>query len=72
MEELRRRIEDLENRRLGDVEEDLDSKDNIEEERNAEEGDPTLHLISFMKDRGSARMEFSCYDGSLNFKTLID
>ena len=71
MEELRRRIEDLENRRLGDVEEDLESKDNIEEERNAEEGDPTLRLISFMKDRGSARVEFSCYDGSLKFKTFI-
>jgi hypothetical protein len=32
LKELRRRIEDLETIRLGDVEEDLESKDNIEEE----------------------------------------
>jgi hypothetical protein len=23
------------------------------------------HLISFLKDRGNARVEVSCYDGSL-------
>jgi hypothetical protein len=55
----------MENRRLGDVETDSDSEDQIEEERNVEEGDPTVRLIYFLKDRGSARMEVSCYDGSL-------
>jgi hypothetical protein len=47
-------------------------EDKIEEEKNVEEGDPTLHLVSFLKDKGSARVEVSCYDGSLKVETLID
>ena len=31
-----------------------------------------MHLIYFLKDRGSARVEVPCYDGSLKSKTLID
>jgi hypothetical protein len=30
-----------------------------------------VHLISFLKDKGSARVEFLCYDGSLKAKNLI-
>jgi hypothetical protein len=37
----------------------------MEEEINVDERDPTQHLISFLKDRGNARVEVSCYDGSL-------
>jgi len=29
-------------------------------------------LIYFLKGKGSARVEVSCYDGSLKSKTLID
>jgi hypothetical protein len=29
-------------------------------------------LISFLKDRGNARVEVSCYNGSIKEKTLVD
>jgi hypothetical protein len=31
-----------------------------------------VRLISFLKDRGSARVEVSCYNDSLKDETLID
>jgi hypothetical protein len=65
-------MEELENRRIGDAIGDIESEDDIEEEQNVEEGDPTIQLISFMKDKGSARVEVSCYDGSLKYGTLND
>jgi hypothetical protein len=72
LEELRRRIEELENRRNGEVELDSESEEEIEVEQNDEEGDPTMHLISFLSNRGSVRVEFLCYDGSLKDETIID
>jgi hypothetical protein len=44
----------------------------LKKRENVEEVDPTVWLIYFLKDRGSARVEVSCYDGSLKAKTLID
>jgi hypothetical protein len=35
------------------------------------EADPTTRLISFLKDRGSARVVVSYYDNSLKEETLI-
>jgi hypothetical protein len=55
LEELRRRIKELENRRLGDVEVESESKDEIKEERDVEEGHPTICVIYFLRDKGSAR-----------------
>ena len=72
LKELRRRIEELENRRNGEVELDFESEEEVEVEKNVEEGDPTTHLISFLSNIGSARVEVSCYDGSLKDETLID
>jgi hypothetical protein len=74
LEELRRRIEELENRQIGDVGAiaDSESKDEMEEERNVDERDSVKRLISFLKDRGNARVEVSFYDGSLKAKTLVD
>jgi hypothetical protein len=57
LEELRRRIEELENIRLGDVETDLESEDELEQERNVEEVDLVVQLIYFLKDKGSERVE---------------
>jgi hypothetical protein len=62
----------LENRRNGEVELDYESEEEIEVEQNVEEGDPTMCLISFLSNRGSARVEVLCYDGSLKAETLID
>jgi hypothetical protein len=39
----------------------------MEEEKNVDERDPTEHLISFMKDRDNARVEFSFYDGNIKY-----
>jgi len=47
-------------------------EDEPEEERNVEELDLVVRLIYFLKDRGSARVEVSCYDGSLKVESLID
>jgi hypothetical protein len=71
LEELRRRIEELENRRYGDVETDSESESEPEAERNVEEVDPTTWLISFLKDRGSARVEVSYYNGSLKARLSL-
>jgi hypothetical protein len=59
LEEWRRRIEELENRRIryvgviaySELEDDMD------EERNVDERDPGERLISFMTNRGNARVE---------------
>jgi hypothetical protein len=59
----------LENIRNG---EDFESKEEVENEQNAKEGDQTMHLLSFLSNRGSVRVEFSCYDGILKNKTPID
>jgi hypothetical protein len=56
LEELQRRIEELENRRLGDVKLYSESEDEIEEEPNVEEGYLVVHSISFPKEKGSARV----------------
>lgn len=42
----------------------LNIEEEIEEERNDGEIDPVVCLISFLKD-SSAKVELSCYDGSL-------
>ena len=72
LKELRIKIEELENRRNGEAELDYESKEDIEVEQNVEEGDRATRLISFLSNRGSVRVEFLCYDGSLKFETLID
>ena len=72
LEELRRRIEELENRRNGNEETDSKVEEKIEEEYNAREVDPVVHLISFLINRGNAKVEVSCYDGFLRDEALID
>jgi hypothetical protein len=47
-------------------------KVNLKQREIPKEADPTTWLISFLKDRGSARVEVSYYDGSLKEETLID
>ena len=49
--ELRRRIEELKNRRNGDVELDSEVEEEVEVEQNIKEVDPTMHLISFLSKR---------------------
>jgi hypothetical protein len=72
LEELRRIIEELENRGNGETELDSDSEEDIEVEQNAEEGDSTVRSISLLSNKGSTRVEVSCYDGSMRAGTLID
>jgi hypothetical protein len=72
LEELRRRIEELENRRNEEAELDYEFEEEIEVEQNVEERDPSTCLISFLSNRGSMRVEVSCYDGSLKAANLID
>lgn len=72
LEDLRRRIEELENRRNGDVEVDLGSEGEIEEEHDAKERDLAIRMISYLSNKGSARVEVSCYDGKLRADVLID
>ena len=62
----------MEIERYGCAETYSKSESEPETERNAKEADPTTRLISFLKDRGSARVEVSYYDGSLKEETLID
>jgi hypothetical protein len=62
----------LENRRNGEAELDYESEEEVEDEQNVEEGDPAAHLISFLSNIGSVRVEVLCYDSSLKAKTLID
>jgi hypothetical protein len=72
LEELRRIIEELENRGNGETELASDSEEDIEVEQNAEEGDSTVCSISLLSNKGSTRVEVSCYDGSMRAETLID
>jgi hypothetical protein len=72
LENLRRRIEELENRRNGDDEVYSEPEEEIEDERDGDERDPTTRLISYLSNRGSAKVEVSCYDGSLRDDVLID
>jgi hypothetical protein len=62
----------LENRRNGEAELDSEFEEEIEVEQNAEGGDPTMRLISFLSNIGSERVEVWCYDGSLKAGILID
>jgi hypothetical protein len=71
LEELRRRIEELENRRNGEVELDCKYKEEVEFEQNDMEGDTTVCLISFLSKKDNVRVEFLCYDGSLKDEALI-
>ena len=64
-EELRRRIEELENRRDGDAEIDSKFKVEIEREVQDEEIDLDMHLITYLSKRGSAEVEVLCYDRSM-------
>jgi hypothetical protein len=62
LKELRRIIDELENIRNGEDELDLKSEEEIEVGKNVEEGDPSVDFISLLCNRGSVRVEFSCYD----------
>jgi hypothetical protein len=55
LEELQRRIEELEHIRDGDVETDSDSEAESEIEQNTEDVDPTEHLISYLSNKGSVK-----------------
>ena len=68
LDKLRHRIEELYHRRNGDVK--VDSK--LEEEKDAEERDPTIRLISYFSNNGSSWVNVSCYDGNLRCYVLID
>lgn len=74
LEELKRRIKEIENRRIADVGiiTYYELEDDIGEEWNVDERNPTKCLISFFKDRGNAGVEVSCYDGNLKAETLVD
>ena len=72
LEELRRRIEELENIRNGEDELASKVEEEIEIKQNDEDKDPTVRLIPYMSNMGSTRVEVSCYEGSLIAKSLID
>ena len=72
LEELRRRIEELENRRNGEEELESEAKEEIDVDHNDENKDLVVLLISYLAKRGSARVEISCYDGILRAENLID
>ena len=44
----------------------------IDEEKNPKVGDLVVSLISFLSNRGSVKVELSCYDGSFRVEILID
>jgi hypothetical protein len=72
LENLRRRIEELKNRRNGNDGVYSEPKEEIKDERDGDERDPTSRLISYLSNRGSAKVEVSCYDGSLRDDVVID
>jgi hypothetical protein len=67
-----RRIEELENHRNGDDEVYSDPKEEIKDKRDDDERDPTTRMILYLSNRGSARVEVSCYDCILRVDVLID
>ena len=78
---MRRRIEELQARLDGNVgdtgnvgEEDEESEAELEvtEDHNNQGNGPGLRLIVFSKDRGDARIEVSCSNGSLKVDVMID
>ena len=56
MEELRRRIKELENGRNGGGKLNSEVEEEIEEEKNNGEVNPAMHLISFLSNRGITRV----------------
>jgi hypothetical protein len=72
LEELQRRIEELEHRRDGDVATNSNSKAKSEIEQNIEDVYPAERLISYLSNKGSTKVKVSCYDGILKDETLID
>ena len=56
IEELQRRIEELEKKRDGDVKTYLELEAEIECERHNEEVNLVMHLITYLRKRGSARV----------------
>jgi len=62
----------LERRGDGDVEATSEVEDEVVDKLNDENADPMMRLISYLRNRGSAKVEVSCYDGSLKAKNLID
>jgi hypothetical protein len=72
LENLRRRIEELENRRNGNDEVYSELEEEIKDEWDGDERYPTTRLISYLSNRGSAKVEVSCYDGSLRADVLIN
>lgn len=71
IEELIQRIEELNHRRIGDAKLDSELKEEIDEEQDTEERDPTTRLISYLRNRGSARVEVSCYNGNMRVDVFI-
>jgi hypothetical protein len=69
---LRRRIEELENRRNGDDDVYSDPEEEVKDKCDGDERDPTTKMISYLSNKGSAKVEVSCYDGSLRVDVLID
>ena len=47
-------------------------EEEIEGEWDVKERDPTVRLISYLSNRGSVRVEVSCYSGTLGDDVLID
>jgi len=72
LENLRRRIEELENIRNGDDEVYSDLEEEIEDEWDNDERDPISRMIVYLSNRGSAKGEVSFYDGSLKVDVFID
>ena len=72
LENLRRRIEELENCRNRDDEVYSNLEEEIEDEQDSNERDPAAKLILYLSNRGSAKVEVSCYDDSLIVYVLID
>ena len=64
-------IEELENCRNED-DEDSEPEEEIKDEWDGDERDPTARMISHLSNMGSAKVEVSCYDGSLRDNVLID
>lgn len=71
LEDLRWRIEELENRRNGDAKVYSESKEEIKEEYDVEERHLVVRMISYLSNGGSGRVKVSNYDGNMRVYVLI-
>lgn len=62
----------MEHKRNGDAKVDSEAIEEIDEEQEVKERNTALRLISYFSNRGSVRVEFSCFDENQRVNVFID